>query len=99
MQRISFIDKRGKKTVLQPGVSLAALTAERQRAEDKDLKDKQVYQKDICQCCSLESKSERCICNGIRWFMDEQGDVECEAHRMKRLIDGSKRKFFFFGKR
>lgn len=62
--------------------------------------DKQVYDPRVCQCCGYERRHDEdpeCVCDGLDWYMDKDGRIECQAHRFARAIDGPKKRLFLFG--
>lgn len=82
-------------------LSLDALRQEPDRFFDKsDGQDKQKYSPDVCQCCGADVSKVECLCDNLTWFMLPGGGVECQGHRMKRMIDGEARKrFWVFGRK
>jgi hypothetical protein len=65
-------------------------------AQEQDLEDRQTFQKDVCQCCGHLKKSEadpECVCDGLDWYLDKFGNVECQAHRFARAIGQGKKSF------
>lgn len=63
------------------------------RAEDHLLPDRQKYDPRICQCCGFFRKDDNapeCVCDGLDWYMDKDGRVECQAHRFARAIGQGK---------
>lgn len=58
--------------------------------------DKQKYDPRVCQCCGYERRNDEdpeCVCDGLDWYMDKDGRVECQAHRFARAIGSSKNIF------
>lgn len=84
--------------------SIASLRLEHDKTLDRsDGHDKQRYDPLVCQCCGFVQKrpsDPTCLCDGLDWYMLPNGDVECQGHRLKRMIDGESRKrFWVFGRR
>lgn len=68
-------------------------------AEDHVLPDKQGFDPQVCQCCDAVRKhpdDPECVCDGLNWYLDQDGRVECEAHRFARAVGGSKKSFGFW---
>lgn len=69
----------------------AAWTAQEQDREDRDR-----YSPLVCQCCGHAKKRDddpECVCDGLHWYLDKDGRVECQAHRFARAIGGGKKQF------
>ena len=68
-------------------------------AQERDLKDGQKFQRDVCQCCGYRKPrkdSPECVCDGLDWYMLPGGGVECQAHKFARAI-GVGKKIFVMG--
>ena len=88
--------------VIAPGEGMNALSRERDLALEKNTSIKQRFQPDACQCCGArDMPGVVCVCDGLDWYILPGGAVECQAHRFARAIDpvGSRKKFWFFGKK
>lgn len=62
-------------------------------AREHNLPDAQKYDPRICQCCGnfrKDDEAPECVCDGLNWYLDKDGRIECEAHRFARAIGKSK---------
>lgn len=84
--------------LVAPGEGLTALSRERDSALEKNTNIKERFQYDACQCCGhRETNENTCVCDGLDWYMDRFGNVECQAHKFARAI-GDGKKTFLMGK-
>lgn len=65
-------------------------------AQEKDLEDRDKYTPLVCQCCGHRKKNlddAECVCDGLDWYLDKFGNVECQAHRFARAAGLGKKTF------
>lgn len=70
-------------------------------AQERDLEERQKFQKNICQCCGyrkVKPTDPECVCDGLDWYMLPGGSVECAGHKFARAI-GDGKKTFLMGKK
>ncbi len=68
-------------------------------AQEQDHTSKERWTPLVCQCCGHRRKAEddpECVCDGLDWYMDKGGAVECQAHRFVRAMGGGKKRFLFW---
>jgi hypothetical protein len=58
-------------------------------ANERENLDKRRFNPLVCQCCNYTKATAddpECVCDGLDWYMDKAGNVECQAHRFARAI-------------
>jgi hypothetical protein len=69
-----------------PGGGLEALARERESA--RAITSHEQFHSYICQCCEYVQKEgeQPCLCDGLPWFLDGYGNLECQAHKFARAL-------------